>query len=53
VVPEGTGTFPYEAPGEPLYFIDATSGTAIQIRSEADCKRVVARWGVPPFWAIQ
>lgn len=52
VVPEGTATFPYSVPGEPLYFIDATSAAAVRIRSEADCKRMLKKWGVPPYWAV-
>lgn len=52
VIPEGTATFPYEVPGKPLYFIDATEGAAIRVRSQADCRRAVTRWGVPPFFAL-
>jgi hypothetical protein len=52
VVPEGAGTLPYEEPGEPLYFIDAKTGTAIRVRSEAQCDAVIEKWGLPPFWAL-
>ncbi len=51
VVPEGTQTFRYKVPGEPLYFIDAPSRTAVRIESAAECRAAVEKFGVPPFFA--
>jgi hypothetical protein len=48
---EGTETFPYEVPGEPLYFLDAASRGAVHVKTQAACERAVAKWGIPPYFA--
>ncbi len=50
LVSEGAVQMPYRVPGQPLYFIDAQRRAAIAVDSQAGCKRVIARWGRPPFW---
>jgi hypothetical protein len=50
VTPEGVEPIPYQAPGQPLYFID-TDGSAIHVNSQADCLRAVGKFGIPPYVA--
>jgi hypothetical protein len=51
VAPEGVEALPYDVPGEPLYFIDAVSGTAVHVDSRAVCVRAIAKFGIPAFFA--
>jgi hypothetical protein len=49
VAPAGTETYLYDEPGEPLFFINAATGTAVRVKSAAVCRRVISEWGTPPF----
>lgn len=48
------GTTPagdYRRPAPPLYFVSPERRLAVRVRSQRECKRVLADWGPPPFWA--
>ncbi len=48
---EGTAIVaPYDAPGEPMYFVSPVRETAVRIGSQRACESQVAQWGRPPFW---
>jgi hypothetical protein len=52
LVIQGRQFTPYEAAGEPLYFLDAASREAVLVSSQDDCRRLVERWGRPPIFAL-
>lgn len=46
---DGAPFAPYRN-GPPLWFANATTGEARQIRSLQDCTRTLTDWGPPPYW---
>ncbi len=51
MVLEGTLLTPYRVRNQPLYFISAVHRPAVRVASSSKCRRVIARWGRPPFFA--
>jgi hypothetical protein len=43
---------PYRMSGKPLYFISSTRRSARPVRSQIQCRRAIAAWGRPPFFAL-
>ncbi len=48
---EGELFMPYLIPESPIYFIDAETKKAERVRTQAECRSTIARWGRPPFLA--
>lgn len=47
----GVLSMPYRVPGQPLYFIDSTSRSALRVTNQIECRQAIARWGRPPLFA--
>lgn len=40
----------YNQSTAPLYFVSPKRRTAVRVRSESVCERMIVKWGRPPFW---